>query len=169
MRLFATLLLLYPLHLIHAQNFLLLKNGHDRIAVVYDLEDEIRLQLKGEDGFISGYITHVGLDHFEVDGNRVMLDHVSRFDVRDKPHFNFNFDASANVLLIAAVVLPAAEVYNRGIEDFEGPSSIDGTIIKVSASLILGGLLMKMLRPKYFKPGHTKKAVIISNVQIAHH
>lgn len=131
------------------------------MSVKYELHDEIRFQLKGDDHFVTGLIEAFGEDHFVIHGTLVQLDSVDRYDIREKPFSNFNYQFSSNTLLIASGLLLLAEVTNQQVQDFGQNVSIHRSVWFTSMTLFVGSWLLKWLSPKYFKPGLKRKAVII--------
>lgn len=161
MRPILILLLLSTCQFCFSQSFLYLKKLNGRMAIRYELNDEIRFQLKGEQQFVTGTIESFGEAHFVVHETVVPLGSIARYDIRDKPYFSFNYEASSHTLIAAGVLLPLAEVVNQQVQDFGQSPSLHRSVLIGSLSLMAGGLLLKWLAPKYFKPGFKRKAVII--------
>jgi len=103
-----------------------------------------------------------GEDYFIVYETKVLLSDVYRYDIRDLHNHNFNYRFSSNSLFIAGSLLPLAEWTNQQVSGSGDHTGIHHSVWLGSVSLLMGGIVIRWLEPKYFKPGFKKKATIFS-------
>lgn len=144
-----------------SQSFLYLKKLGGKKAVTYNTGDEIRFQLKDDEHFTQGTIESFGEDHFVIHETIVKLTDIYRYDIRGISSNNFNYKFSSNTLFFAGGILPLAELVNQQVSGSGENKGIHGSVWTASGLLVVGGLLLRWLEPKYFKPGWKRKATII--------
>lgn len=144
------------------QSFLYLKKVGSRHFVSYKTGDEIRFQLKDDTHFSSGLIESFGQDHFVIHETEIKLSDIYRYDIRGLSSNRFNYKVSSTTLFIAGGLLPLAELANQQVSGSGDDTGIHQSIWKASGILVAGGLILKWLAPKYFKPDLKRKATIIS-------
>ena len=144
-----------------SQSFLYLKKLGGKQAIVYKEGDEIRFQMKDDEHFAQGIIESFGEDHFVIHETIVKLSDIYRYDIRGISNNSFNYRFSSNTLIFAGGILPLAELANQQVSDSGENKGIHGSVWTASGLLVVGGLLLRWLEPKYFKPGWKRKATII--------
>lgn len=161
-RIFLVILLFCSYHFGSSQSFLYLKKLTGKQSVVYKTGDEILFQLKGDDHFSQGIIESFGEDYFVIHETEIKLTDIYRYDVRGLTGDHFNYQVSSNTLLVAAGLLPLAELANQQVSGSGDDTGIHHSVWVTSASLIAGGLIIKWMEPRYFKPSWKRKATIIT-------
>lgn len=160
-RLYLLILIVCWSTLASSQSYLYLKKSGGKQAVIFKAGDEIRFQLQDDKYFTQGTIESFGEDHFVIHETVVKLSDVFRYDIRGISNNNFNYSFSSNTLIVAGGLLPLAELANQQVSGSGGSRGIHGSVWTASGILVAGGLILKWLEPKYFKPGWKKKATII--------
>ncbi len=144
-----------------AQHILYLKKLGGSRSVKYQVQDEIKFQLRGDTYFTSGKIEGFGSDYFIIHETEVYLKDIWRFDISDKNVTYFSFRSSPGKLMFAGILLPLADFTNQTVVAGNSASWPPNSIIIASGSLILAGLGLRLIAPRYFKLGTRRIAVII--------
>lgn len=146
---------------VSSQSYLYLNKLGGKLAIKYEVGDQIRFQLKADPYFTIGEIEALGKDYFVVHETEVKLEDVYRYDIRKRHKGNFKYGASSSTLFFASGILPLAELANQQVSGSGDNNGIHRSIWIASGLLVVGGVVLKLVEPKYFKPGFNKKATVI--------
>lgn len=146
-----------------AQSFLYLKKLGGSRSTKYLIGDEIKFQLKGDPYFTTGAIESFGTDYFVIFDTPVFIKDIARIDIRKKNVSWFSFRSSPNKLFIAGIFLPIVDIGNQLITEKKNSVKVHKSIWLTSIGLVVSGIGLRIIAPKYFELGYKRKAVIINS------
>jgi hypothetical protein len=161
--LFSLLLIVFIFFETTAQNsYLLLSNLRKSGKVYYEKGEVLRFKIQNDTIFLALEITEFDETVIIFDDISVNLDTIQIVDIRNKNGFGTGLSRAGGQVMFVGVGYLVIDWFNRRVVS-KGKGGLDKKVTKTSAGIFTGGLLMSLIKPKYFKIGNGNKISIIEN------
>ncbi|MGF1636001.1 MAG: hypothetical protein ACFCUU_02935 [Cyclobacteriaceae bacterium] len=142
--------------LAQSKRILMLEKSGTHKSTWFEVNNDIRFKLVGDDHFRTDKIRGFGDDHLEFKYYNIELEEIASIDIRKKTFANFNFRNASAKLIFVGFGLLAIDAFNqRAIAGNE--YQISTGIIVTAISFEAAGLTLGLFRPRYFKPNYRYK------------